>query len=164
LGWVLFDWGDTLMVDFPEYDGPMATWPRVQAVSGAREALQQLRHEGWRTALATNAADSEEPEIRAALTRAGLGDLIDQVYCSRRVGHSKPSPEFFAFIIRDLGVDASELVMVGDSFMCDVEGALRAGIRAVWLRGRSDKPSEGPGWRSIGSLAQLSGLLATWSP
>jgi len=31
---VLFDWGDTLMVDYPEYDGPMVEWPEI--VVGAR--------------------------------------------------------------------------------------------------------------------------------
>lgn len=35
----LFDWGDTLMVDFPDSTGKMCEWETVQAVSGAKEAL-----------------------------------------------------------------------------------------------------------------------------
>ncbi len=34
---ILFDWGDTLMRVFPEYDGPMYAWPRVEAVEGTAE-------------------------------------------------------------------------------------------------------------------------------
>ena len=31
---LLLDWGDTVMRVFPEYEGPMLTWPRVEAVEG----------------------------------------------------------------------------------------------------------------------------------
>jgi putative hydrolase of the HAD superfamily len=154
-GWVLFDWGGTLMIDFPEYSGPMASWPRVEAVAHARETLERLRGMGWRTALATNADDSDEPEIRAALARVGLDESIDRVYCSRSIGHAKPSPEFFAFIIRDLGLEAADLVMVGDSFVSDVEGANRAGIRALWLHPGEADTAAGERWRAIESLAQI---------
>jgi HAD superfamily hydrolase (TIGR01509 family) len=159
VGCVLFDWGDTLMIDFPEYAGPMAAWPRVEAVAHARETLEEVRAAGWCTALATNAADSDEPEIRAALARVGLDELVDQVYCSRRVGHSKPSLEFFRFIMRDLGMDASDLVMVGDSLTSDIEGAARAGIRAVWLNPDAAPASGGARWSVIGSLAELPGAI-----
>jgi HAD superfamily hydrolase (TIGR01509 family) len=151
---VLFDWGDTLMVDFPEYSGTMASWPRVQAVARAHETLDQVRALGWRTALATNASDSHESDIRAALTRVGLNSLIDRVYCSLSVGHSKPSSEFFAFIQNDLGLTALSLVMVGDNYAKDVEGANRCGIRAVWLRPGCE-PETGPAYQTIADLAEL---------
>lgn len=154
-GHVLFDWGGTLMIDFPEYSGPMASWPRVEAVAHAQETLERLRAMGWHIALATNAGDSDEPEIRAALARVGLDQLIDRVYCSRSVGHSKPSPEFFAFILRDLGLDAGDLVMVGDSYANDIEGANRAGIRGLWLRPGGAGEAVGEKWRVIESLAQV---------
>jgi putative hydrolase of the HAD superfamily len=159
LGWVLFDWGGTLMIDFPEYSGPMASWPRVEAVAHAHETLERLRAMGWRTALATNAADSDEPEIRAALARVGLDQSIDRVYCSRGVGHSKPSQEFFAFIMRDLGLDAGDLVMVGDSFANDIQGANRAGIRGLWLHPGGAGMPAGEQWRVIESLAQVPGMV-----
>ena len=159
MGCVLFDWGDTLMIDYPEYSGPMRSWPHVQAVAHARETLGALRAAGWCTALATNAADSEESDIRAALARVGLDGLIDHAYCSRRVGHSKPSAEFFEFIMRDLGVDAPGLVMVGDSLINDVEGANRSGIHAIWLRpGSAPSRSSELSW-AIGDLSHLPGVL-----
>ena len=77
---ILFDWGDTLMRVFPEYDGPMVGWPEVAAVSHAAEALEALRP-GWLLAVATNAAASEEADIRAALRRAGLDRFFDRIYC-----------------------------------------------------------------------------------
>ena len=84
--------------------------------------------------LATNAGDSVEVDIRAALARVELNSLIDRVFCSREVGHNKPSPEFFAFIKKALALPDEDLVMVGDNFQKDVEGATKCGIRAVWFR------------------------------
>jgi len=76
VGCVLFDWGNTLMVDLPGCFGPMASWPRVEAVAHAQETLGQLRAAGWHIALATNAADSDEDQIRIALARAGHADIL----------------------------------------------------------------------------------------
>lgn len=39
---VLFDWGNTLMVDFPEAQGKMCDWEVVEEVAGAREVLAAL--------------------------------------------------------------------------------------------------------------------------
>jgi hypothetical protein len=105
---LLFDWGDTLMRVFPEFDGPMAAWPRVEAMPFANEILADL-HLRYGLALATNAADSEETEIRAALDRVGLGKLLDKVYCYRNIGHKKPSKEFFDYVLADLGIEQSQV-------------------------------------------------------
>ena len=151
------------MVDLPGSSGPMASWPHVEAVPYARETLEQLHAAGWHIALATNAADSDEVQIRSALARAGLNDFIERIYCSRGIGHAKPSREFFAFIARDLALQASDLVMVGDNFMIDVEGAIRAGIRAVWLCPGAMDVGNAEKWRAIRSLAELPALLEAWS-
>src|SRR5687767_9344160 len=97
---LLFDWGDSLMLNFPELPGPMATWPRVEAVPFAKETLAGLRAK-WTLALATNAADSKEAEIWSALERVGLDDLLDKVYCYRVIGYKKPSLEYFDYILKD---------------------------------------------------------------
>ncbi|TMK39316.1 MAG: TIGR01458 family HAD-type hydrolase [Actinobacteria bacterium] len=46
----------------------------------------------------------------------------------------KPAPEFFAQILEDLGVTASEALMVGDDIESDIGGALRSGLAAVLVR------------------------------
>lgn len=129
---LLLDWGDTVMRVFPEYDGPMFSWPRVEAVDGIFEVLTRLRPD-WTVALATNAADSEERDIWSALERAGLDELIDRVFCYRGVGHLKSAPEYFEHVLADLGIDADDAVMVGDDFEADVVSANRSGIRAIWF-------------------------------
>lgn len=62
----LFDWGDTLMVDFPEAKGSMCDWDEVRAVDGAKEALAHLskKHKIY---IATGAAQSTEVQIKKHL-------------------------------------------------------------------------------------------------
>jgi HAD superfamily hydrolase (TIGR01662 family) len=131
-GCLLFDWGDTLMRDFKQFTGPMQAWPRLEAVPGAVETLALL-HSSWTIALATNAADSDEAAIRAALRRVGLDAWIDRIYCFANVGFRKPDPAFFRYILADLGLDPRRVCMVGDNFALDVLGANACGLRAVWF-------------------------------
>ena len=156
---VLFDWGNTLMRDIPGNEGPMALWPAVEPLPHAAETLAAL-HPEWTLALATNAADSDEEEIRKALRRGGMDRWIDRVYCFRKIGHRKPSAEFFSFILRDLGLPPSALVMVGDDFSSDVLGANRVGIPAVWLNMNTPEKKESASHRTLHDLGQLPELLS----
>lgn len=156
--WVLFDWGDTLMRVFPEYRGKMKDWPKVQEISGARKALHAL-HGRIGIALATNAADSEESDIRQALERADLNAFIKRIYCARSVGARKSSPEFFSYVVKDLRVPADHLVMVGDEFAEDVEAAQAAGLRAVWFNARSSEVRTGHNLATLHHLDHLPALL-----
>jgi putative hydrolase of the HAD superfamily len=143
---LLFDWGDTLMRDFPEFDGPMASWPRVECVPHAESVLPDL-HDRWIIGLATNAIHSGEAAIRSALERGGIARYIDRIFCFKNIGVKKPSPDFFESILRAVGIDRRHVVFVGDAYETDIAGALKAGIRAVWLR---TDPLSGESRPSIG--------------
>jgi putative hydrolase of the HAD superfamily len=156
---LLFDWGDTLMRVWPDYDGPMATWPRVEALPHVVETLARLGAD-WRMALATNAAASEEGEIWQALARVGLDRLLDKVYCYRTIGHKKPSREFFDYILHDLKLGCESVFLVGDDFEADVMGANRCGIRAVWLNEQGDETRTGEMYRTIHDFRDLPKALA----
>lgn len=155
---VLFDWGDTLMRVFPEYEGPMVTWPRVEAAPHAAEVLAALQSQ-WLLALATNAEASTEADIRAALARVGLDRWLDKIYCFRGVGYKKSSPAFFAQVLADLGLDPRQVVMVGDDFEADVLGANRCGIRALWLNVQSAEVRQGECYSTIHDLRALPAAL-----
>jgi putative hydrolase of the HAD superfamily len=158
---ILFDWGDTLMRDFPAYSGPMVTWPVVETLPHVKEVLAELCSQ-WLLALATNAMDSDEETIRAALHRGGLSVFLDRIYCYRKVGHKKPSREFFAFIVENLRLEPLALVMVGDDFATDVLGAKRAGIRAIWVNEHSAEKREGAMYRTIHEFRALPQVLKHW--
>jgi ribonuclease HI len=156
---LLFDWGDTLMRVFPLFPGPMKDWPQVAAMPGAAETLAALQA-NWTLCIATNAADSTEDDIRLALRRVKLDEYIDRIYCYRTVGQRKPAPEFFDYILDDLGLERAQVVMVGDDFEADVQGANRSGLYAIWYTPRSQETRQGELYRSIVDLRQLPKVLA----
>lgn len=129
---IVFDWGNTLMKVFPQYSGAMKNWPEVQAVEGARAALEAL-HGRYRLVVGTNAADSNAEQIMAALERVGLAEWVECVYTYQEIGSRKPAEQFFYRLEELLAVRRDDVCMVGDEFKADVLGPARAGWRAVWL-------------------------------
>ncbi len=134
---MLFDWGNTLMKDFPQFDGPMYIWPKVEVIPNAEKALVKLK-EDWFIALATNAKDSTKEDIKRAFDRVNLLQYLDEIYCFRTVGYLKPKKQFFEYILNDLGIDKSNLVMIGDDFKNDIQGANDLGIVAIWINSETD--------------------------
>jgi FMN phosphatase YigB (HAD superfamily)/membrane-associated phospholipid phosphatase len=166
---VFLDWGDTLMVDDGAQNGPMAAWPEVRAVDGAQDALRRLRPH-YRLLVATNADDSGERDVLAALSRVGLDELVDGVVSSRDVGARKPDAFFYrAALLRagraGLPLAPSRAVMVGDSWPNDVAGARAAGLRVVWLNPSKARRPDGAAApdAEIRRLADLPPALARLS-
>lgn len=72
-----------------------------------------------------------------------LHGLIAAAISSSEHGYLKPHPSIFEATLTLLGVTAAEAVMVGDSLPHDIEGARRAGMRAVLVQ-RTPHPSAPP--------------------
>jgi putative hydrolase of the HAD superfamily len=130
---LVFDWGDTLMRVFPEYNGAMVGWPEVAGMPGAVEALTRL-HEEYALFVATNAAHSSADEISAALQRVGLDGFFEDIFTSQKLdGFRKPDTAYFQAIEHCLGKPAASLVMIGDDYGVDVLGAYRVGWQTLWF-------------------------------
>lgn len=129
---VVFDWGDTLMRDFPQFEGAMVHWPRVERMPGVAETLRFLT---GRIVLcvASNAGDSDADLMGRALERAGLRRFFDQLWTSRELGAAKPSSAFFQAILRELELESQACVMVGNDYEKDIVPAKAAGMWTVWL-------------------------------
>lgn len=128
--WLLFDWGNTLMKVFPDQTGPMKSWTKLEVMAYVPETLRILNSR-WRIAVATNAEDSSEDDIREVLMKVNIINSIDKIYCYRSIGYKKPSPEFFHYILNDLQISADNLIMIGDDLTADLEGAEKSGIRGI---------------------------------
>ena len=129
---IIFDWGDTLMLDFAGYEGAMVTWPHVEAVPGAKEALERLC-ERYVCAVASNAGLSDGDLMARALDRVGLRRFFQHFLTNKELGAEKPDPEFFREILRRLGIEPQECIMVGNSYEKDIAPAKRVGLRTIWL-------------------------------
>lgn len=75
----------------------------------------------------------------------------ENVFCSSRIGYPKPSPRFFRAVEQTLGLPPRAILMVGDNWHCDIEGARAAGWQTVHLdRSLAESSAE-----SIFSLTDL---------
>ncbi len=122
---------------FPEFSGPMAHWPRVEAVPGIEDALRAAKP-SYVIALASNVSDSESSLVRDALERAGLEKYFDEVFTARDLNATKSDSVFYRGILRKLELAPDEVVMVGDQFETDIAGAKKTGLWTIWYN-PSDK-------------------------
>ena len=68
----------------------------------------------------------------ALLDRAGVRDLVEQCLSVSDVGRWKPAPEAYAHAADRCEVTVGELALIA-VHPWDIDGALRAGLRAGWL-------------------------------
>jgi phospholysine phosphohistidine inorganic pyrophosphate phosphatase len=72
----------------------------------------------------------------------------------------KPEPAFFEAALRDLGLQAKDVAMVGDDAESDVTGARRAGLRGIQVKTGKYRPeTAGEADAEIESIADLPTLL-----
>jgi putative hydrolase of the HAD superfamily len=69
----------------------------------------------------------------ADLQTIGLAHHFQASVSAPLFGHAKPEAAIFHAACEALGVAPSEAVHVGDDVLLDVQGAQRAGLRAVWM-------------------------------
>lgn len=128
---LVFDWGNTVMKEFPQFSGIMASWPEVAAVDGIKDALSQMDGK-YRIVIGTNARESNTGQVRDALKRVELDQCFESIFTFGETKCRKPETGFFRAIERMMGEYRDGMVMIGDSYIVDITGAKRAGWRAVW--------------------------------
>ncbi|WUR13676.1 HAD family hydrolase [[Empedobacter] haloabium] len=69
----------------------------------------------------------------ADLEVIGIAHHFKVALAASRFGKAKPDPAIFLAACEALGVAPAETVYVGDDLRLDVEGAQKAGLRAVWM-------------------------------
>lgn len=67
------------------------------------------------------------------LNRLGLLEHIDVIVTSEEVGIEKPSVQMFQTILRKMNLSADEVIMIGDNYEKDIQGALNTGIFCYWF-------------------------------
>ena len=75
--------------------------------------------------------------------KSGLRDCFAHIVLSEEVGCQKPNPRIFEEALRMNGLAAQDVVMIGDSWNSDIQGAINAGIDQIWIRKSQDPLPEG---------------------
>lgn len=74
--------------------------------------------------------------------KSGLRDCFAHIVLSEEVGCQKPNPRIFEEALRMNGLQAEEVVMIGDSWNSDIKGAINAGIDQIWIKKNKEPGAE----------------------
>jgi putative hydrolase of the HAD superfamily len=130
---------------------------RHETFADAEPALDALAGR-YALALVTNGASCLQREKLAA---SGLADRFDAVVVSGEFGTGKPDPDVFAHAVEALGVEPGQAVMVGDNLLKDVDGAIAAGLGAIWVnRDARPRAGERSSLLEVRDLGELPALLS----
>lgn len=118
-------WQPALIEELIEKTNTESLWNSIN--HDAREAICGLKAEGISTAVISNA----DGKVQALLENNGWAGTFDFVIDSGLVGVSKPSVDIFNIGLDKAGLDASQVLYVGDLPAVDVYGAQAAGLSPV---------------------------------
>ncbi|WP_209305734.1 HAD family hydrolase [Mycobacterium sp. PS03-16] len=118
------------------------------AVAAVRRALDR----GLRVGVLTN-GDARDQRRKVEMT--ALAELDLPLFASSDLPSAKPDPRAFEFACNALGVEPRSCLMVGDSLVNDIEGALGAGLPAVLLDRSGSRGRSPVAYRTIHSLHEL---------
>jgi putative hydrolase of the HAD superfamily len=121
---------------------------RVEFYHDVRPSLQRLHARHRLFALSNGNAD---------LQRCGIAHWFSGHVTARSAGAAKPDARIFARLLAETGVEAHEVLHIGDDPVTDVAGAMQAGMQAVWLNrdARAWPENLPPPLRTITTLAEL---------
>jgi len=121
---------------------------RVEFYEDVRPSLLRLRSRYRLFALSNGNAD---------LQRCGIADLFAGHVTASAAGAAKPDARIFAALLAMAGVEAHQVLHIGDDPLADVVGATRAGMQAVWLNrdARPWPPQFERPVRTISTLAEI---------
>ena len=92
------------------------------------------------------------------LKLSGLGELMDGVFLSEKLGVEKPNAGFFDRVFERIApAERSETVIVGDSLTSDIRGGISTGIQTCWYNpGKKPVPE---GWAIDYVISDLHEIL-----
>jgi putative hydrolase of the HAD superfamily len=131
---------------------------RINAYDDVVPVLTELRAREITLAICSN----WDWDLHEAVAAAGLDGHFDLTVSSAWVGARKPHPRIYAHTLEQLQLDPDEVLFVGDTWSCDVDGPRAAGIRTVYVR----RPHFGPDFTlppgtTAEPAADLTALLAS---
>ncbi len=123
--------------------------------AGVTDAIRILKEKGLRIGIGTDMTARNQFKKLEVL---GLLLYVDFLVSSEEAGAEKPEASFFARCVEKSGCRAEECLFVGDSMRKDVQGAMDAGLQAVWYR--PDKPEDQTHVLQIMDMLQLPEVLS----
>lgn len=115
------------------------TTARFSLLEGAEELVRYLAAKYPLTVVTNGFVEVQYEKF----DKSGLRDCFAHIVLSEEVGCQKPNPRIFEEALRMNDLSAEDVVMIGDSWNSDIQGAINAGIDQIWIRKSKDPLPEG---------------------
>lgn len=138
---------DTLFEELFAHYGRPESWQLYVDVPACWRALRQR---GYRVGIGSN----YDSRLQTVVDGQPPLNENDGLFISSLVGYRKPAREFYQAIATAWQLRPEQLLMVGDDWLNDYEGALDAGWHSLFLD-RDSKQPELPGLRSLSELCAM---------
>ena len=102
----------------------------ITAYEESLAVLGELRARGIALAICSN----WDWDLTEAVEAAGLTGSVDAMVSSAWVGARKPHARMYAAVLDEIGADPSDVLFVGDTWTCDVDGPRAYGLRPLYVR------------------------------
>ena len=152
----LWDWKNPPSLEELVNDFNSRFGKAVVMLEGSVETLEQLKKRGYKLGMVTNGNSLLQ---NTKLDTAGIRDLFDMAVVSDDIGIWKPDKGIFEFAMKELGVTPEQSLFVGDHPVNDIEGALSAGMSAVWVDYGSFAGSNPEGAYPVKNVSELLTIL-----
>jgi putative hydrolase of the HAD superfamily len=118
----------------------------------AAAVLADLADRGLRLAIASN----YDRRLKSAVAANPVLRRCERCFISSEAGFPKPDRRFFEFAAAQLDLPPAEILLVGDDWTNDIQGARAAGWQAIWLDRKALGGPE-PGIRNLFEVLPLVG-------
>ena len=121
---------------------------------GTLEILDYLK-QNYRLSIITNGFEEIQHQ---KVQNSGLTSYFEEIITSEKVGIKKPDRGIFEYALNQFDVTPEEAIMIGDNLNTDIQGALNAGIDAVYFD-PENATGESNATHAISSLLELKNIL-----
>lgn len=98
-------------------------------IPGALDCLSRISQK-FKIGILTNGFEQTQ---KIKLKSSGIGQYVDYMQSSERVGCAKPSVDFFMHVFDSLEIRPADCFYIGDNLETDVWGGIHAGIKTAFF-------------------------------
>jgi len=124
--WSPFDRFEGYFAELFEYFSRADSWNLYPEVPATLTALKAR-------GLIIDVISNFDSRLVKILHGLGAGHWFDEIFISSHVGHAKPSRQIFEAALEKHGINPDHAIHVGDSEVNDVQGAMNAGLKPIFV-------------------------------
>lgn len=127
---------------------------------GAEEVIKQLYGQYELYIVTNGTAKVQDSRIKSA----GIAPYFEKIFISERIGHNKPSLEFFEHCFQEIpNIVREETVIIGDSLTSDMRGGVNANIHTLWYNPKHIENSlEVRPEKEVAQLLDIPAVIKQW--